>query len=252
MFSAPPRSETKNSDAPSALHIGHRSLAPPVVSAAPRGRRIGRRQVAQPDLRFVEMAVAVPPPLAGRVAARRHREHLAVGRGRGEELVRVAVAADRHRRAARRPARDRRRSCRPRDRARSRRSTGHLPSRDQPSSCSIPSSNVIAPHVARREGQHVDIAAAGARRDERELRLVRRVHRSRVVGGVGDEQARVAAGSRHRPDVAARDERDLAAIGRDRRARQTRPAAPARARAPAPELRPRNSGSVNRRDMGVV
>ena len=37
----------------------------------------------------------------------------------------------------------------------------------------------------------------------------------RVVGGVGHEEPRLAAGRGHRPDIAARHEGDLASVGRD-------------------------------------
>ena len=62
--------------------------------------RGGRPFFAQPDLRFVQVAVAVPPPLRIAVAARRERDGGAIGRRRGLEFIGEAVGAHRHRRAA--------------------------------------------------------------------------------------------------------------------------------------------------------
>ncbi|PYR90682.1 MAG: hypothetical protein DMF84_19755, partial [Acidobacteria bacterium] len=45
-----------------------------VRQAAPCGRRVVGCQVAEPDLRLVEMAVPVPPPLPGCAPARADRE----------------------------------------------------------------------------------------------------------------------------------------------------------------------------------
>ena len=190
-----------------------------VRQGTPRRRRVGRGEVAQPDLRLVEMAVPVAPPLPRRVAARRHRQRSAVGRRRGEELVGVAIAADGRRRAA--GGRDAVHVVHAaREIVRAREEVQVFP-------VARPAVELIrsvvvrhAPDVARRERQHVDVAAARARRHERQLRLVGRIDGMRLVRGVRDEEPRLAACGRHRPDVAARDERDLAAVSGDGRLRE--------------------------------
>src|SRR5207248_2452275 len=59
------------------------------------------------------------------------------------------------------------------------------------------------------EVEQVEVAVAGARRDEGQVLAVRRVERAGLARGVRDEQPRLAAGGGDGPDVAARDERDL-------------------------------------------
>ena len=178
--------------------------------------RRGRRAiVAEPQLGLVEVRVALAPPLAGAVAAGRERHALAVGRRRGEELAGVAVGADGHRRAAVAPHAIE--VVHPRDVAAGRREV-------QPLAVARPPVQPLQPIVERhlfegagRKREDVDVAAAGAIRNERQPLAVRRIERPRLGRLVRDEQARIAAGGRHGPDVAARDHRDLGAIRGDRR-----------------------------------
>jgi len=69
-----------------------------------------------------------------------------------------------------------------------------------------------AAHGAAGKREHVEIAAAGARRHERELPAVGRKQRTPFVGLVRHQQARLAAAGGDRPDVAARRKRDLPAV----------------------------------------
>ena len=73
------------------------------------------------------------------------------------------------------------------------------------------------PHGARGEREHVDVAAARAGRDERDLAAVgRNIGRRSVAGSAMSSRASPPRGG-HGPDVAARREGNLASVGRDAR-----------------------------------
>ena len=112
----------------------------------------------------------------------------AVGRRRREELVRVAIAADRHRRAAV--------SRHAIDVVHAARQVVAVRKEVQPLAIARPPVELIQPvvvghalDVAGGEREDVDVAAAGPRRDERELRLVGREDRMGIVGRVRDRGA---------------------------------------------------------------
>src|ERR1035437_6722061 len=65
----------------------------------------------------------------------------------------------------------------------------------------------------RGEGKDIDVAAAGAGGDERELRAVGRIERTRLLGWMCDEDVRFAAGGRGDPDIPSGNERDLGTGG---------------------------------------
>ena len=71
--------------------------------------------------------------------------------------------------------------------------------------------------LRRSPEQHVDVAVAGARGCEREPLAVGGKHRPRFSRRMRHEEPRVAPARGHLPDVAAADERDRRAVGRDPR-----------------------------------
>src|SRR6185369_609084 len=73
---------------------------PELARAVGRDGVVMAGAVDQPDLRFVDVTVAVAPPLSGADAARGDGRARAVGRRRGEEFIDVTFACDLHRRAA--------------------------------------------------------------------------------------------------------------------------------------------------------
>ena len=201
-----------------ALHIGHSCRASRAVSSvyAYAPSVAARRRSTQPQLGLIEVAAALAPPLVGRDAARDEREPLAVGRRRRAELVDVAIVGHRHRRAAvARHAKDVVHA-------------GDVVARRaevDPPAVARPAVELLEP-VVQRQPADARRSRASARRCRRRRCASRRT-RARVPSGENSgrrsfagsahEQARVAAGGRHRPDVAARRERDLAAVGRDAR-----------------------------------
>ena len=179
--------------------------------------------VQDPEFRFVEMRMALPPPLTGAVAARGKRQPLSVRRWRREEFAGVTVGADRHRRAP--LDTDTVDVVHPRDVATRRRKV-------DPAAVTRPPIESIEAIVERqlpkrpgREGQQVDVAATCAIRDEGQASAVGRVDGSLLVRLMRDQQACFAATRRHGPNVTAGDQSDLT-FGRVKwTARQTTPAA---------------------------
>ena len=173
----------------------------------------GRWIAQDPDLRFIEVTPTDPPPLSRGRPARREGDGAAVRRRRRPVLVRVPVGAHRHGRPT--LGADAEHVVH----------AGDLAARGrevEPLAVGRPRVELVEPvverqagEVAGRERQHVHVAAAGARRDERQSLPVGRVQRPRFVRGMRDEQPSDAAGRRHRPNVAAGRERDLAMVGRD-------------------------------------
>ena len=171
--------------------------------------------VDDPQLRLVDVAAGLAPPLIRSDAARAERQPVAVGRRRRAKFVDVPIGRDGRRRAA---------------------LAGHaedvVHARDvvarraevDPPRIARPAVQLLQPVVPRhsaeragRERDDVDVAAAGPRGDERELASVGREERAPVVGRIGREQARVAAAGRDGPDVAAGRERNLTPVRRDAR-----------------------------------
>ena len=161
------------------------------------------------------MAVAVPPPLRIAVAARREGHGSAIRRGRGLKLVGEAVGAHRHRRSALHAhaiqivlAADVLRSVREVD----------------PAVVARPGVELVQAVVERqslefagRQREDVDVATAGPRGNEGQLRPIGRVEGPRFLRGVGNQQMRFAAFGRHYPYVATGNEGDLRTCGTQRR-----------------------------------
>ena len=170
-----------------------------------------------PDLGLVEMAVSSPPPLRRRVPACADSDAI-VGSGRSEELARVALVAEEHRRPARRAHAEH--VVHAGDVAAVAREVDPLgvgrPPVDQLRGV-VPSESG---DVARVDGQDVDVAPTGASRGEGEAPPVRRPLRTAFGRRVRDEQARVTAGGGDGPDVTARDKCDFTSVRRDRRLRK--------------------------------
>ena len=167
----------------------------------------------EPDFALVDVAVAMPPPLAERQAARRDRNRRPVGRRCGPVLRRIPIRCHRHRCAAL--------GTHAKDVAHA----GDVARRGgevEPLSVVRPAVELVvriverdALQLTRGERQHVDVAVAGAGRHEREPRAIGRPFRPALVGRMRHEKSRVAASKRHRPDVAAGYEDDLLVIGRE-------------------------------------
>ena len=162
------------------------------------------------------MAVPLAPPLRSGVGARGDRDRVARRRRRREVLGRVAIGRDRHRRAA--VGADAVDVEHAGDLVAARlRSSTDLPSADHPRHQLVRIVERQPRELAAGEREDVDVAVAGARRGEREPLAVGREQRPRFGRRMRHEQPRVAAARRHFPDVAAADERDRRAVGRDAR-----------------------------------
>jgi hypothetical protein len=155
----------------------------------------------EPDLGFVDMRVAVAPPLARRVAARGERHEVARRRWRREVLVHVAVGRNGHGRAAL--------GADAEDVVRA----GHIlrgGGEVQPLAIARPGVELLAAIVegdalerARRELQHVDIAAAGAVGNKRQARAIGRVERPRFHRRMRHQQMRFPTPEGRGPDISA-------------------------------------------------
>src|SRR5436190_11613399 len=74
-----------------------------------------------------------------------------------------------------------------------------------------------APHGADREGDDIHNATNKPSGDEGDVSAVGRKHRAAVWGGIRHKEPGLTTSDWHGPDVSARTEGDLAAIGRDAR-----------------------------------
>jgi hypothetical protein len=187
---------------------------PQVLGAGRQQFRVRRRRRDrfQPQLGFVDVRVAVAPPLTVAQALGHQSHRLAVGRRRALEFGQVALAADLQRRAAgRRDAED---VALPRDVVGAR---GEI----DPLTVTRPAVQGLARlrigqalQFARGERQHIEVGVAAARGDEGQPAPVWRIGGPRLCGGIGDQQPGLTALGGNRPDVAARNEGDLGAVGR--------------------------------------
>ncbi len=171
--------------------------------------------VFQPDFGFIEMAVAVPPPLGGTDAFGDEGELPAIGRRRAAKLVVIAISRHFERRTA----------------------------IDAYAKDVVCASDVIAvgsevePFAIPRpcikelgriavgepgeltggERQDVDISVSGSGGGEGKLGAIGRIKGARFGGGMRDEETRFPAFCGDGPNITAGDESDFGAVGRERR-----------------------------------
>ena len=174
----------------------------------------------EPHLGLVDVRMAVAPPLLAGDAPGHQGQGPAVRGRRGLELIEIALGADLQRRAA-----------------------GGANAEDVPLALDVvPRRGEVDPRSVRRpavqdlarvgpgqpgdlsrgQGQDIDAVRPIAGGLEGEPRPVGRVQGPRLRGGMGHQQMGHSPRRRDGPDVAARDEGDLLAVGRHRRLGQGR------------------------------
>ncbi len=165
------------------------------------------------DFAFVEMAVAFAPPLGRAGAARGDRENFSIRRGRREKFIRITIGSDRHGSAALNAD------------AINVVHAGNIVARRleiDPAAIMRPACGLLVrvvigepAEIPGGESEDVDIAISRSSGRKRELATVWRKERTRFDRRMGDEQVRFAAGRRYGPNIAAGNEGDLFAVGRD-------------------------------------
>ena len=153
----------------------------------------------QPDFAFINVTMTFAPPLRTAESVPHESHRVTVMRRRGEIFVGKKIGADLHRRASiAADAIDI-----------SRADITTIRCEVNPAAIRGPRVKLIAAvikgqplEITRVDRQHIDVAVARARGAERELAPVGRIKRPRFGCRMRNQQVRVAARRRHRPNVA--------------------------------------------------